>query len=1241
MRLFIFVLSACLLGVFFSGVNPTVSYAEKSDEAQSVRLEIAQLPQSGLVMLPLSGIPTVELSGRRDSGWVTCENWEGELPVQLVSLNSGDFAVFQIPQELTERSQKEILKLAIRLESGTRFQTERRDEIVVQTPAFSTTLNARQNGGFPSHFKFSSGRDAKISWGERLFSVPAPETSEFSGVWSLTEDPSPRLEIIADGPFCTAVRQTARYGRRGTVPPSEPGAVYEWVFFKNAEGLIAVQTVLSQKTPFPWKEAHVGELHLDDASFPSWGGTDKAFNAKKQNFGRLLTEKNEPVAEKTRLNFDCAAGLFDGENLIAQYASNVLFYGDSAGRRIYLHANADKAWRGWEELRSEPRSFILRVQSLEKNAEKSVDATEFPELAPIRLLPGYFRWTPEYSGWEKAVAEAEKTAFWRQPKALNGSTLLETRRLRNSDLAVVLALYGAKDGLKSLTLNALADVKADFLLTQTPQELFTLEVELAQKTPETAEALELQKVAETSKATEMSKASQGGAEKNERQDGPSVWSGSRKLLLTSSSPWRKIEWKGNLITFTGPAELPEAPELQVCVKADPLAVISNEPGAPETLRLPTFSFDASVATKTNLVRPLNLSVGRIAVENTGPGMRAVHPGGCGTFVEAPAGDGVAHRGVYPSLNAVMPWMAFWDRERGVGLYLANLDPSGATKSILLQNPPETSKLLMEASQPLPLEAGDVGAETAFAGQVVWQRLDGDWYSAAIRYRDWVRRFAGWYPKMGPEGRVSSPLWMKRLCVWGRVFGVASDAVPQALKFRETLGIPVGIHWYRWHQIPFDNDYPHYLPAKEGFAEGVREMQKNDCRVIPYLNGRLWDMRDREDEDWEFTAKGLPGATKKPDGTPFVETYGSRERDGSKVVLAVMCPGSDVWKRTLAETASRLINEYGLDGVYLDQIACAAPVLCEDPTHGHSLRGGAWWTNEYRKLLTFAREEILRGQEKQARRSESPTEALGKDLPMGDDDPLTRFVPKTNREIRSLADLPKDFILSSESNVETCANDIDGMVCWHIEGKNVPAWSVVYSGVAFPYGRAYDGNIRAMRMKWANNLVNGDVPGWFPPEFIQKPELGPYLRQMVRFRFHSVEYFYLGELQRAPELLSGEIPEWSENWNVFGRFSVNTTATIQTAARRILDYRYDEKGNRLWNTGRTARALLIFTNYSFEDATSRIKLDWSDLGLNPERCELFHVDSEGEKRRMSLEELGAPIVFLAGETWGVEIVPRPE
>ena len=213
-----------------------------------------------------------------------------------------------------------------------------------------------------------------------------------------------------------------------------------------------------------------------------------------------------------------------------------------------------------------------------------------------------------------------------------------------------------------------------------------------------------------------------------------------------------------------------------------------------------------------------------------------------------------------------------------------------------------------------------------------------------------------------------------------------------------------------------------------------------------------------------------------------------------------------------------------------------------------------------------------------------------------------------------------------------------MVCWHIEGQNVvPAYSLIYSGVVFRYGRAYDGNRRAMRMKWANNLVNGDTPGWFPANFAEIPELKEYLLPLVHFRHHAIKYFYLGELSRPPEL-RGEVPEWSENWNIFGRYAVNATPVVQTAVRRIMDYEYADDGSRIWESGKVRSALLILTNYSDNDANAGLEIDWKEIGIDPETAKARKLTSSGESTPFELSRLKEELTFPASQTWGIEIFP---
>src|SRR5690606_17858885 len=135
------------------------------------------------------------------------------------------------------------------------------------------------------------------------------------------------------------------------------------------------------------------------------------------------------------------------------------------------------------------------------------------------------------------------------------------------------------------------------------------------------------------------------------------------------------------------------------------------------------------------------------------------------------------------------------------------------------------------------------------GEAVWRLLRGDWFDAAVIYRDWARANAKWYPPLGPDGRDDTPPWMRELSVWVLTGGPPEQVVPDVEQFTKAIGIPVGLHWYNWHEIPFDNDYPHYFPTKQGFADAVAKLQEGGVYVMPYINGRLWDTRDKGADDF--------------------------------------------------------------------------------------------------------------------------------------------------------------------------------------------------------------------------------------------------------------------------------------------------------------------------------------------------------------------------------------------------------
>lgn len=523
---------------------------------------------------------------------------------------------------------------------------------------------------------------------------------------------------------------------------------------------------------------------------------------------------------------------------------------------------------------------------------------------------------------------------------------------------------------------------------------------------------------------------------------------------------------------------------------------------------------------------------QLAVADLGDGARVFFPRGPGEVQPDVWRRAFTYRGLYPNGWTTMQFMAAYQTtgDRQTGLYVACHDPEGSTKELAAESRPEGHSLTLAFEHPAP-GMGAAGNSVTLGGEAVWQLLRGDWFDAARIYRDWARREARWMPKtLGADGRTDTPAWMRELPLWAQGGGTPAECVPAMEEFARFMGVPVGFHWYSWHQIPFDNDYPHYFPAKAGFAEGVRRLKQAGVHVMPYINGRLWDTRDRGAEDFEFTRLALPATTRDEDGKPYTETYSSKEMDGSPVRLAVMCPTTPLWQERVRSTVLRLFNEAGVDGVYIDQIAAAPPKLCFDTRHGHPAGGGHWWVDGYDRMVASIR-----------------------------------------------AARPSDRMLTTECNAEPFLDQFDGYLTWHWQyDGQVPAFPAVYGGAVQLFGRAYRGGPTkdlALRMKAGQQLVFGEQLGWLGSEVVHEAENAAFLRQLARLRWQFRQYFAAGEMARPPQL-EGTIPTVHADWQWSGEWPVTTDALLAGA----------------WQLPRRERILFLFVNVSDAPVTASVVID---------------------------------------------------
>ncbi|MFO1498678.1 MAG: DUF6259 domain-containing protein [Verrucomicrobiota bacterium] len=499
---------------------------------------------------------------------------------------------------------------------------------------------------------------------------------------------------------------------------------------------------------------------------------------------------------------------------------------------------------------------------------------------------------------------------------------------------------------------------------------------------------------------------------------------------------------------------------------------------------------------------------QLALRDLGETAKVFFPRGPGEEQTGVWGRRFKYRSTYPNGWCAMQFLAAYrGGDKPTGLYLAQHDPWGSTKDLAVQSDPARHALQLLFDHPAP-DSGRAGNDFELSGHAVWQLLQGDWFDAARLYRAWVQTEARWWPQLGTEGRLDTPAWMRQLHIWAMGSGTAAECVPAVREFQRFFGQdggPVGVHWYNWHQIPFDNDYPHYFPPKSNFVAGVKELREAQVQVMPYINGRLWDTHDQGADDFEFTRVAWPAVSKQEDGKPYTETYGSKETNGAPVRLGVMCPSTPLWQERVRGIVLRLLQEMGTSAVYIDQVAAAAPALCMDSAHGHPLGGGHWWNEGYWTSLQTIRQAM-----------------------------------------------PPGAALTTECNAEPFIRWFDAYLTWHWQSDGqVPAFPAVYGGAIQMFGRAYRGGPTkdlALRMKAAQQLVFGEQIGWIDPGVIQEKENAEFLQRIVALRARLAHYFRAGEMARPPRLI-GDVPKVKADWQWSGEWWVTTDAVLTGAWRR--------------------------------------------------------------------------------------------
>ena len=465
------------------------------------------------------------------------------------------------------------------------------------------------------------------------------------------------------------------------------------------------------------------------------------------------------------------------------------------------------------------------------------------------------------------------------------------------------------------------------------------------------------------------------------------------------------------------------------------------------------------------------------------------PDCCGRAVTDAGKTGFGGAWDYPGHNMSMQYFALWGEREGV--YFGVHDPAASMKRFAAEAGEGRGTVRIGYTAP---GAGEVSNSFAAAGSLRWEVFAGDWYDAAMIYADFVYHHASWLPV---RGRPDTPRQFKEIPYWICDYIPNSekqmDARPMtlaavserygkdywtdaAIALKERLGVPVAYQVYNWHEIPFNIDYPHFLPAREEAKRGFAKLREAGLYVFPYINAVSWEMDDREEGYEEnFSNTGIRGAAVTPDGEPYFVPYPQIKAGGRKTRLGVMCPSFPRWHEIVEDVTRGIEAELPVDGIYFDQIAAVPSYPCRSRNHSHRPGGGSWWSEDFGRMM-----ERING------------------------------------------DRPPDRFYYSESNAEAYVKYFDGFLTWvWTMGDAVPAFPAVYAGYIQMIGRYTDGAKRDddayFRYHLAESLLFGQQLGWLNACVVYNEKRMRFLGKAVALRVKYTDLLCEGRLMRPPKV----------------------------------------------------------------------------------------------------------------------------
>ncbi len=445
--------------------------------------------------------------------------------------------------------------------------------------------------------------------------------------------------------------------------------------------------------------------------------------------------------------------------------------------------------------------------------------------------------------------------------------------------------------------------------------------------------------------------------------------------------------------------------------------------------------------------------------------------------------------VYPHWGYCMQYFAVYGKKNGI--YIGIEDGKAASKRFTYETGNGECRLKAEF---FGIGASLPANSFTLWGECNWQYFDGDWYDAALIYTDFVKQKAEWLPEINENGRPDTPDRFKEVPFWicdyipnsesqgdnkPKNISAGTEIYPKdywykaPIELKKKLGVPVAYHVYNWHEIPFNIEYPHFLPARQEFLDHAQELRDNGIYVLPYINATSWEMNDADaGHEINFSNEGHKHGVVTEDGNFFVAKYPQYTKTGKESLLVPICGSSDKWHTIFEKLSREMEATLPIDGIYYDEVSANPGVPCFNKSHNHLPGGGNYRVTGYNAMM---------------------------------------------RKIN--AEKPKGNFNFSECNAEAFMKSFDGYLTWMwVDAGQVPAFPAVYAGYIQMLGRCTHGvkkdDFEFFKYCTANSLTYGQQLGWYKADIVYSDRHMEFLRNCTDVRYKYTKLFNGGKMLRS-------------------------------------------------------------------------------------------------------------------------------